>query len=473
MGITIDVSPAGEGRLLPGGPEMNEGHLSEIADTLAAFGSLLPAGQHRLGDWAAIIDAQRPDSIVASAFAERLKEIERHYQVPLPGSDLVVMHGPNTVGRDWVAGDIHGQYDKLMNALSEAGFNFHHDRLFQVGDLVDRGADSLRCLNLVFEPWFYGCLGNHERLALNALREGPTSDEWDLWFVNGGQWIYDEDQGEAKAVIEDALHYLPLAREVTVNGRQVGIVHAEPPRNWHVMKHTPATYLERMTWGRTRIKYGDTSLVDDIDLVVVGHSIVDAPRWLGNVCYIDTGAFLAGGSVTVLPLDTLSPPCPGGAPLSDPRTLYRLLHAEGPFTLLAPDLEIAAAAAILLGRGQYALQEIGGSRQMPQFVTDGADAWFSTHLGQDVAATLDRVFHERVPALVTCLSSVVAGSPDDRYYYDEQLQSLPDGQAREAFREQWRESHRQAARDLSERAWMIAARIQRGMAPSASEVPDA
>ncbi|MCW8994392.1 MAG: protein phosphatase, partial [Psychromonas sp.] len=48
----------------------------------------------------------------------------------------------NDQGRDFFVGDIHGKYGLLMLALSNVNFNANVDRLFSVGDLIDRGEAS-------------------------------------------------------------------------------------------------------------------------------------------------------------------------------------------------------------------------------------------------------------------------------------------------------------------------------------------
>ena len=68
----------------------------------------------------------------------------------------------NWHGRDFVLGDLHGCLELLQIEMIKVGFNEETDRIFSVGDLVDRGPDSLKCLELVFEPWFHSVLGNHE-----------------------------------------------------------------------------------------------------------------------------------------------------------------------------------------------------------------------------------------------------------------------------------------------------------------------
>jgi serine/threonine protein phosphatase 1 len=48
----------------------------------------------------------------------------------------------NATGRDFAVGDIHGCFSALEAALRHVGFSPDSDRLFSVGDLVDRGSES-------------------------------------------------------------------------------------------------------------------------------------------------------------------------------------------------------------------------------------------------------------------------------------------------------------------------------------------
>ncbi|SDF72308.1 serine/threonine protein phosphatase 1 [Onishia taeanensis] len=212
---------------------------------------------------------------------------------------MIEKHDANTGGRDFLVGDIHGQYDLLMAAMARVEFDKTRDRLFSVGDLIDRGAQSFDCLSLPFEPWFFGVRGNHEMLAHDALiGDGAPGDDWlkhELWMNNGGIWALSENLKEVKVILGEALRYLPYARELRVAGKRIGIVHAEPPGDWQLLEleDHPAG-RERLVWGRSRIKEGDATPVASIDAVVVGHTIVGATTTLGNVHYIDTGAFVTG-----------------------------------------------------------------------------------------------------------------------------------------------------------------------------------
>ena len=75
---------------------------------------------------------------------------------------LVRRFAANLVGRDFVVGDLHGAFDLLDAAMDRVGFDPECDRLFGVGDLVDRGPDSARALDLLRKPYVHSVLGNHD-----------------------------------------------------------------------------------------------------------------------------------------------------------------------------------------------------------------------------------------------------------------------------------------------------------------------
>jgi len=91
-------------------------------------------------------------------------------------------HEENLKGRDFIVGDLHGCADELMRLLEEAKFDLSKDRLFCVGDLADRGPNSLECCNLLQEPWFYLTLGNHDEVLMYAICSTfPAPSENERW----------------------------------------------------------------------------------------------------------------------------------------------------------------------------------------------------------------------------------------------------------------------------------------------------
>ena len=72
--------------------------------------------------------------------------------------------------RVFAVGDLHGEITALNEKLVEIGFNKDADLLISVGDLIDRGEDSLACLSLIHnEPWFHAVRGNHEDLMIGSI----------------------------------------------------------------------------------------------------------------------------------------------------------------------------------------------------------------------------------------------------------------------------------------------------------------
>ena len=95
----------------------------------------------------------------------------------------------NAVGNDYVVGDIHGEFHLLQSKLDELQFNPEVDRLFSVGDLVDRGTESEKCLEWLNKPWFHSVRANHEQMIIDAYRE--EDDRYAVHsFQNGGAWFF-------------------------------------------------------------------------------------------------------------------------------------------------------------------------------------------------------------------------------------------------------------------------------------------
>jgi serine/threonine protein phosphatase 1 len=142
----------------------------------------------------------------------------------------------NEKGRDFVIGDLHGQLHLLEYFLANNNYDSTADRIFSVGDLIDRGEDSLGCFELLDWPGFHAVRGNHEQLMFDYLTGGPTG-AW--WMHNGGKWFLDRPFSdlELKSMIQ-SLSALPWLITVNMqNGKKFHIVHAEV----HKIKTLPAT----------------------------------------------------------------------------------------------------------------------------------------------------------------------------------------------------------------------------------------
>lgn len=123
----------------------------------------------------------------------------------------------NAKGRDLVVGDLHGHRALLELELGRLGFDPTCDRVLSVGDLVDRGPESLTTLSLIEEPWFYAVLGNHELMLLNFLDYYGSRLHSKKSFPTGsGEWIKDATSKNRRTLarLADVVASLPLAIHV-------------------------------------------------------------------------------------------------------------------------------------------------------------------------------------------------------------------------------------------------------------------
>ncbi|MCU1758736.1 metallophosphoesterase [Pseudomonas sp. 14P_8.1_Bac3] len=218
----------------------------------------------------------------------------------------------NTAGRDFAVGDIHGHFTRLQAALDAIGFDPAVDRLFSVGDLVDRGPESIDVDEWILrKPWFHAVRGNHEQMTIDSHTAGRASDQCGMHFINGGAWFYglsSVEQDCYASILED----LPLVIEVETTQGLIGIVHADVPRgSWEEMlkalggpvaeaEHTAAM----LQWSRKRITDENHGGVTGVRAVIVGHTPLRQPAVLGNVYHIDTAGWM-DGHFTLVNLTTL------------------------------------------------------------------------------------------------------------------------------------------------------------------------
>lgn len=229
-------------------------------------------------------------------------------------TQLVQRFARNTVGRDLIVGDIHGHFTRLGAALRAIGFDPNAgDRLFCVGDLVDRGPESLEALNFLSLEGVFAVQGNHEDMAIRWPNGNMDSGNY---HANGGSWMIALDR-ETQREVAAALASLPVAIEVDTPGGLVGIVHAECPlaawKDFTGMLEDPALsstkrgqLIDAAQWSRTRIESGFAGDVEGVRAVVVGHTPMHNWTSLGNTLYIDTMGWRAG-HFTILDAATLQP----------------------------------------------------------------------------------------------------------------------------------------------------------------------
>ena len=225
-------------------------------------------------------------------------------------------------------GDIHGMYEKLIALMEQVQFDPAQDLLIFLGDYIDRGPQSLECLDYVMSlykqyPERVICLkGNHESMCSNYYKyEGQKrsfmSEDNDLqmilvWLDNGGKDTFRQFKKLKKLELQKRLrwmrmlsnHYqvgdyyfchagiqpfIPLEnqREDDLLWMREGFFELYNGRNGTiVVGHTPTQVLKKKYWS-------------DPDTPPTTPQFLD-----NNIILCDTGAFMDGGKLSCV--DVLS-----------------------------------------------------------------------------------------------------------------------------------------------------------------------
>ena len=220
-------------------------------------------------------------------------------------------HAINIAGRDFVVGDLHGERAWLDACLAHVAFDGTRDRLFAVGDLIDRGPDSLGVLALLEEGWFFPVIGNHEAMMV-AARDNPEAQrDWDRY---GGEWcvgLSADKLDPLRARIGD----LPHVRIIGEGAERFQAVHAELTDTIGLVLadadiEGPGRFRklrsERLLWATTlasryeKACRGQTEMrthAPGLSLTFCGHCPVERPGLYESHFFLDGGA----GSRAVLP----------------------------------------------------------------------------------------------------------------------------------------------------------------------------
>lgn len=213
-------------------------------------------------------------------------------------SDIIKYFEKNMIGNDYVIGDIHGRYDLVEQALRDVSFDISCDRLFCVGDLINRGSESKCVIEFLQKPYVHAIRGNHEDMLLNLYAENkiPTVEQLKEYAENIGLGWWLNLSSQEQAQILTLLKDLPLIAEIQTDQKNVGLVHGDihTSLDWNtfkelVLEEHPRVIAEAL-WGRTRLSYGIEEEVKGIGRVYVGHTVQPKIRKLANVIAIDTGA---------------------------------------------------------------------------------------------------------------------------------------------------------------------------------------
>ena len=128
----------------------------------------------------------------------------------------------------YVCGDIHGQFTLYRKMLEKIRFS-DNDHLYVIGDVIDRGPESIGILrDLMSRKNAELLLGNHELMMYDHL---TGNREYDCWFngSNGGEKTMEEYAQLSpweRVRIRKFIRRLLLQKEVRVNGTTFLLSHS-------------------------------------------------------------------------------------------------------------------------------------------------------------------------------------------------------------------------------------------------------
>jgi serine/threonine protein phosphatase 1 len=190
-----------------------------------------------------------------------------------------------------VIGDVHGHYDTLMSLL-DAIAPMSDDKVYFLGDLIDRGPQSAQVVDFVKESPYSCLLGNHEQMLLDILGDGEIyGPALQAWLYSGGHTTINS-YGEG-GVRSDHLAWMRTLPTYLDLG-DVWLVHAGVNPRMPLEKQTS----DQFCWVRDEFHSIHKPYFSD-KLIITGHTITFTlpgvlPGQIAQGCGwldIDTGAY--------------------------------------------------------------------------------------------------------------------------------------------------------------------------------------
>ncbi|MBQ9698801.1 MAG: serine/threonine protein phosphatase [Acidaminococcaceae bacterium] len=210
-------------------------------------------------------------------------------------------------------GDIHGMYKMLTSLMEQVQFNPEEDLLVFLGDYIDRGLQSLECLdyvmglNIKYPERVVALKGNHEAMCINYyhyegksfgfMQEGDDMQSILVWLDNGGYETYKQFKTLKRAAFQKRLRWmqkLPACFRMD----EYYFCHAGIQPYIPLEKQREKDLLWIRKWFYTMYSGKET--------IVVGHTPVQnfcdgqtTPQFMeNNIIACDTGSFMDDGKLS-------------------------------------------------------------------------------------------------------------------------------------------------------------------------------
>ena len=192
--------------------------------------------------------------------------------------------------RIFVVGDLDAKYTQLQELLGRVSFNPKKDQLISLGDVVDRGKDSVQLLQYFRDIDALIVLGNHEHIMLESL-VGQNQEAMQIWLENGGCWHLDETPEKLQSLCQWLLKQ-PLSIVIEYQSYKIGLSHTLPVDwNWDDLPDDKVEMISALLWDRERVKKRTHISNNGVDFSIHGHNSTQVPFWIANSYHIDTSYY--------------------------------------------------------------------------------------------------------------------------------------------------------------------------------------
>jgi serine/threonine protein phosphatase 1 len=216
----------------------------------------------------------------------------------------------------FVCGDIHGNLDLLKKGLKKLGYDSNKDVIVTMGDVIDRGKESLETALFFLEPEqtenglpsAVSSRGNHEDFGIDA--HVKNNKDWiDSWHYHGGSWTKEHSEEVLTDLFTRIEKTFPLYIDIEFKGKNIIASHAAVPgydydkitsikdeelvKNW-LLKKAEELPVEKFLAENEDYLDDDEFLLESLpvcgaDLSIHGHSHTHDPYLYKNRLYLDTG----------------------------------------------------------------------------------------------------------------------------------------------------------------------------------------
>ncbi len=194
-----------------------------------------------------------------------------------------------------VIGDVHGCHKTLMALTNKLPSN--RDLCF-VGDLVDRGKDSAKVIDFVFNNRFRCVRGNHEDFIIHAYDDdGFDTAAMQMWRFNGGGETI-RSLGDRMMGFRETCKRLPITIEYTNEaGVEYIISHSYCGLYWKTRHDDFHKFAQETMWSR--------DFTGDLEgkINTIGHTPVEHVVEFDDYIMLDTGCVF-DGALSALDLET-------------------------------------------------------------------------------------------------------------------------------------------------------------------------